>query len=88
MNNDGRRCLVLVDISNGYRMERHITEIEVGAIFNEVVHWVRTRDSYLDDDLRGKWTYADVYIVPADGSIDQKRYAMTIRNRRGKLEQL
>ena len=88
MSNDDRRCLVLAEISNSYRMECHLTEIEIGLTFQNVIDWVKTRDNHLGDDLRGAWTYADVYIVSAGKSIDQKRYALTIRNRRGELSRL
>jgi hypothetical protein len=88
MSNDDRRCLVLAEISNSYRMECHMTEIEIDLTFRNVIDWVKTRDNHLGDDLRGTWTYADVYIVSAGRSIDQKRYALTIRNRRGELSRL
>src|SRR3954447_3646751 len=65
MSNDDRRCLVLAEISNGTRMECHLTEIEIDLTFRNVIGWVKTRDNHLGDDLRGTWTYADVYIVPA-----------------------
>jgi hypothetical protein len=88
MSNDDRRCLVLAEISNGTRMECHLTEIEIDLTFRNVIGWVKTRDNHLGDDLRGTWTYADVYIVAAGKSFDQKRYALTIRNRRGELSRL
>jgi hypothetical protein len=88
MSNDDRRCLVLAEISNSHRMECHMTEIEIDLTFRNVIDWVKTRDNHLGDDLRGTWTYADVYIVAAGKSFDQKRYALTIRNRRGELSRL
>src|SRR3954447_7451273 len=88
MSNDDRRCLVLAEISNGTRMECHLTEVEIDLTFRNVIDWVKTRNSHLCDDLRGTWTYADVYIVAAGKSFDQKRYALTIRNRRGELSRL
>jgi hypothetical protein len=88
MNNDGHRCLVLVEISNGYRTECHMTEMEVDTTFRKIIDWVKTRDNHLGDSMRGTWTYADAYIVSDGKSIDQKRYALTIRNRHGKLSRL
>ena len=84
MNTSGRRCLVLVEISNGYRMECHIAEMEIDLNYKNVIDWVQSRDNHLGDDMRGTWTYADVYIIPAGESIDRKRYALTIRNRHSK----
>ena len=88
MNHDGGRCMLLVEISNGCRMECHLVEIELSATFNEVVDWIKTRDNHLADDLRGTWTRAEVYIIPEGESIDQKRHAMTLRNRHGALSRL
>jgi hypothetical protein len=88
MSNDGRPCLVLAEITNSHRMECHITEMEVDLTFKNVIDWVKSRDSHLGDDLRGTWTYADVYIVPAGEGVDRKRYALTIRNRYGELSRL
>jgi hypothetical protein len=80
--------MVLAEIGNGYTTECHLAEIELSATFTEVVDWIKARDSHLADDLRGKWTYAEVYIIPPGESIDQKRHAMTLRNRHGALSRL
>jgi hypothetical protein len=88
MSNDGHRHLVLAEITNRHRMECHITEMEIDLTYNNVIDWVRSRGNHLGDDMRGTWTYADVYIIPAGESIDRKRYAMTIRNRHGELSRL
>jgi hypothetical protein len=88
MSNDGRRCLVLAEISNGHRMECHIAEMKIDLTFENVIDWVCSRDSHLGGDLRGIWTYADVYIIPTGENFDRKRYALTIRNRHGKLSRL
>ena len=75
--------MILAEIGNDYRTECHITEVGTGTSFDELIEWVKGRDDHLDDDLRGRWTYAEIYIVPFNASIDEKRHAMTIRNRRG-----
>jgi hypothetical protein len=83
MSEDSRRCMVLAEIGNGYRMEWHITEVGAGTTFDELIEWVKGRDDHLDDDLRGKWTRAEIYVVPVNATIDEKRHAISIRNRRG-----
>jgi hypothetical protein len=80
--------MLLTEIGNEYTMERHIAEIAQRTTPAEMVDWVKSRDDHLEDELRGRWKYARIYLLDNEdaSSFDDKRHVITvyaIRNRRG-----
>ena len=81
-------CMLLTEIGNEYTMERHIAEVAQRTTPAEMVDWVKSRDDHLEDELRGRWKYARIYLLDNEdaSSFDDKRHVITvyaIRSRRG-----
>ena len=88
MSKNSRRCMLLAEIGNEYTMECHITEIDHGTTLAKIIEWIKSRNDHLEDDLRGRWRYARIYLLGNDDalSIDDRQHVLTIyavRDRRG-----
>ena len=83
MDKGSQRCIVLAEIGNDYKVECHIAEIDVRTPLEELIAWARQRDCHLDDALRGKWTYAKIYMLPSSPprSFDEKLHIVTVHAR-------
>src|SRR3954454_3779250 len=87
MSGASHLCMLLTEIGNEYTMERHIAEVAQRTTPAEMVDWVKSRDDHLEDELRGRWKYARIYLLDNEdaSSFDDKRHVITvyaIRNRR------
>jgi hypothetical protein len=80
--------MLLAEIGNEYTMEEHITEVDHGTTLTEMIDWVKSRDDHLEDELRGRWRHARIYLLGnADAlSFDDRQHVLTvyaIHRRRG-----
>ena len=89
MSKISHRFIVLAEIGNENKMECHVTEVSQSTSLSEVLEWVKSRDNHLEDDLRGKWTYARIYSLGVDPSksIDDRQHIITINARRKRIKQ-
>ena len=88
MSGASHRCMLLTEIGNEYTREYHIAEVARRTTPAEMVDWVKSRDDHLEDELRGRWKYARIYLLDNEdaSSFDDKRHVITVyatRNRRG-----
>src|ERR671929_1312036 len=88
MSGANRRCILLAEIGNEYTTECHITEIDHGTTLAKIIEWIKSRNDHLEDDLRGRWRYARIYLLGNDEalSFDDRQHVLTIyavRDRRG-----
>jgi hypothetical protein len=87
MSDSSRRCLLLAEIGNEYTMEEHITEADQGTTLTEMIDWVKSRNDHLEDELRGRWRHARIYLLGNDDALSfaDRQHVLTIyavRNRR------
>src|SRR4051794_21399292 len=88
MSDADHRCMLIAKIGNEYTTEDHIIEIDQRTRLTEIVEWVKSRDDHLEDDLRGRWKHARVYLLDNDDklSFTERDHVLTIyavRSRRG-----
>ena len=88
MNDANHRYMLLAKIGNEYTMEEHIKEIDQRTTLTEIAEWVKSRDDHLEDELRGRWRHAQVYLINNDDalSVADRQHVLTIyavRSRRG-----
>jgi hypothetical protein len=80
MSDASHRYVVIAEFVAGDRVEQHITEMHVRTLYPEVVKWARGRIDHLDDDLRGRWKYAQITVYDDDFSepLDERPCLMTL----------
>ena len=88
MSENGRRCMLLAEIGNAYTTEHHIVEVDQRTTLTEMVDWIKSRDDHLEDELRGRWRYARIYLLGNDDTLSfaDRQHVLTVyavRSRRG-----
>jgi hypothetical protein len=88
MSENSHRCILLAEIGNEYTMEGHIIEVDQGTTLTEMIDWVKSRNVHLEDELRGRWRHARIYLLGNDDalSFDDRQHVLTvyaIHRRRG-----
>ena len=75
-----RRCMLLAELGNAHRTEEHIIEIDQRTTLTEIIDWVKSRNDHLEDDLRGRWTHARIYLLDNDDmlSVADRQHVLTI----------
>ena len=88
MSDADHRYMLLAKIGNEYTTEDHITEVDQRTTLTEIIEWVKSRDNHLDDDLRGRWRHARIYLLDNIDTLSatDRQHVLTIyavRGRRG-----
>ena len=80
MSDSSRRCMLLAEIGNECMREEHITEIEQRTTVTEMIEWVKSRDDHLEENLRGRWRFARIYLLGNEDvpSTDDRQHVLTI----------
>lgn len=88
MSGANHRGMLIAKIGNEYTTEDHLIEIDQRTTLTEIIEWVKSRDDHLEDDLRGRWRHAQVYLLDDDDTLSftDRQHVLTIyavRSRRG-----
>ena len=88
MGDADHRYMLLAKIGNESMTEDHIIEIDQRTTLAGIIEWVKSRDNHLEDDLRGRWRYARIYLLHNDDTLSftDREHVLTIyaiRSRRG-----
>jgi len=72
--------MLLAEIGDERRMECHLAEVDRDTTLTGIIDWLKSRDAHLEEELRGRWTFARIYILGGDDprSFSNREHVITV----------